>query len=75
MSEFEKNTIATDEDYFELSSNVYDNDYLHKGASIEGANGQTWRVIEFIDADKEKVKNGLQAIAVVPAKKYDENAT
>ncbi|MED1042217.1 cytoplasmic protein (plasmid) [Bacillus mycoides] len=75
MGEFKKNPIATDEDYFELSSNVYDDDYLHKGATIEGANGQTWRVIGSIDADCQKVKNGLEAIAVVPADKYDENAT
>ncbi|HHY0836770.1 TPA: cytoplasmic protein [Bacillus thuringiensis] len=75
MGEFKKNTIATDEDYFELSSSVYDDDYLQKGATIEGANGQTWRVIESIDADYQKVKNGLEAIAVVPADKYDENAT
>lgn len=70
MSEFEKNPIATDEDYFELSSKVYKDEFLEKGKKIEGANGQAWRIIEFIDADKEKVKNGLQAIAVVPAKDY-----
>ncbi|MES5942508.1 MULTISPECIES: cytoplasmic protein [unclassified Bacillus cereus group] len=75
MSEFKKNTIATDEDFFKLSSRVYDDEYLHKGASIEGVNGQTWRVIESIDADCQKVKNGLEAIAVVPADKYDKNAT
>ncbi|HDR8177258.1 cytoplasmic protein [Bacillus cereus] len=75
MSEFKKNTIATDEDYFRLSDHVYDDYYLHKGRKITGVNGQEWKVIESIDADKEKVKNGLQAIAVVPADKYDENAT
>ncbi|MEK4811655.1 MULTISPECIES: cytoplasmic protein [Bacillus] len=75
MSEFKKNTIATDEDFFKLSSDVYNDEFLHKGASIEGVNGQTWRVIESIDADSQKVKNGLEAIAVVPADKYDENAT
>lgn len=36
MSEFKKNTIATDEDFFKLSSRVYDDDYLHKGAEIKG---------------------------------------
>ncbi|MGG0730974.1 cytoplasmic protein [Bacillus paramycoides] len=75
MSEFKKNPIATDEDYFELSSNVYDDDSLHKGAEIKGVNGNSWIVIESIDADCQKVKNGLEAIAVVPADKYDENAT
>ncbi|EOO32825.1 hypothetical protein [Bacillus mycoides] len=75
MSEFKKNPIATDEDYFKLSDKVYYDKFLQKGASIEGANGQTWRVIESIDADCQKVKNGLEAIAVVPADKYDENAT
>ncbi|MCU4970429.1 cytoplasmic protein [Bacillus toyonensis] len=75
MSEFEKNPIATDEDYFELSSKVYKDEFLEKGKKIEGANGQAWRIIEFIDADKEKVKNGLQAIAVVPAKDYKKNKT
>ncbi|PGC15895.1 cytoplasmic protein, partial [Bacillus pseudomycoides] len=75
MSEFKKNTIATDEDFFKLSSRVYDNDYLHKGAEIKGKGGKKWIVIESIDADCQKVKNGLQAIAVVPANKYDENAT
>ncbi|HDR3491928.1 TPA: cytoplasmic protein, partial [Bacillus wiedmannii] len=64
-----------DEDFFKLSSDVYNDEFLHKGASIEGVNGQTWRVIESIDADSQKVKNGLEAIAVVPADKYDENAT
>ncbi|MBJ8072315.1 hypothetical protein [Bacillus cereus] len=69
----EKNPIATDEDYFKLSDNVYNDDYLHQGAAIEGANGKVWRVVESIDADKEKVNNGLQAIAVVPAKDYEPN--
>ncbi|MBZ4224040.1 cytoplasmic protein [Bacillus wiedmannii] len=75
MSEFKKNTIATDEDYFKLSDHVYDDRYSHKGAQITGSNGKEWRVIESIDADCQKVKNGLEAIAVVPADKYDENAT
>ncbi|OAK34206.1 hypothetical protein [Bacillus wiedmannii] len=75
MSEFKKNTIATDEDFFKLSSRVYDDDYLHKGAEIKGVGGKKWIVIESINADCQKVKNGLEAIAVVPADKYDENAT
>ncbi|MDM5190973.1 hypothetical protein QUF99_27645 [Bacillus sp. DX4.1] len=75
MSEFKKNTIATDEDYFELSDKVYKDTYLHKGEKITGNNGKVWRVIESIDADCQKVKNGLQAIAVVPEKDYKENAT
>ncbi|EPF07542.1 cytoplasmic protein [Bacillus toyonensis] len=75
MSEFKKNPIATDEDYFELSSNVYDDDSLHKGAEIKGLNGKKWVVIESINADCQKVKNGLEAIAVVPKKDYKENAT
>ncbi|MES5939459.1 MULTISPECIES: cytoplasmic protein [unclassified Bacillus cereus group] len=75
MSEFKKNPIATDEDYFELSSNVYDDDSLHKGAEIKGVDGKKWVVIESIDADCQKVKNGLEAIAVVPKKDYKENAT
>ncbi|KAA0745209.1 cytoplasmic protein [Bacillus sp. AY3-1] len=75
MSEFKKNPIATDEDYFKLSDHVYEDSYLHKGAKIKGSNGKEWRVIESIDADCQKVKNGLEAIAVVPADKYDKNAT
>ncbi|ARC29622.1 MULTISPECIES: hypothetical protein [Bacillus] len=75
MSEFKKNPIATDEDYFELSSNVYDDDSLHKGAEIKGVDGKKWVVIESINADCQKVKNGLEAIAVVPKKDYKENAT
>ncbi|MEF8682769.1 UNVERIFIED_CONTAM: cytoplasmic protein [Bacillus cereus] len=75
MSEFKKNSIATDEDYFELSDKVYDDKFLHKGVEIKGVNGEKWVVIESIDADCQKVKNGLEAIAVVPADKYDENAT
>ncbi|MEH7648181.1 cytoplasmic protein [Bacillus toyonensis] len=74
-SEFKKNPIATDEDYFELSSNVYDDDSLHKGAEIKGVDGKKWVVIESINADCQKVKNGLEAIAVVPKKDYKENAT
>ncbi|WP_179864618.1 hypothetical protein [Bacillus pseudomycoides] len=36
MSKFERNTIATDEDYFKLSSNVYDDIVLEKGKEIIG---------------------------------------
>ncbi|MBJ8119375.1 MULTISPECIES: coiled-coil domain-containing protein [unclassified Bacillus (in: firmicutes)] len=75
MSEFKKNPIATDEDYFKLADHVYDDEVLKKGKEIEGVDGKTWKVIESIDADCQKVKNGLEAIAVVPADKYDENAT
>ncbi|EJR25333.1 hypothetical protein IIA_00788 [Bacillus cereus VD014] len=75
MSEFKKNTIATDEDYFKLADHVYDDEVLKKGTEIEGVDGKNWIVIESIDADYQKVKNGLEAIAVVPADKYDENAT
>ncbi|PGY63595.1 cytoplasmic protein, partial [Bacillus cereus] len=75
MNEFKRNPIATDEDYFELSDQVYDDQVLEKGKLITTNNGKTWRVIESIDADCQKVKNGLEAIAVVPADKYDENAT
>ncbi|PEA81557.1 cytoplasmic protein, partial [Bacillus pseudomycoides] len=75
MSEFKKNTIATDEDYFNLSDAVYDDQSLHKGKEIKGIDGKTWVVIESIDADCQKVKNGLEAIAVVPKKDYKENAT
>ncbi|MFI8709922.1 hypothetical protein ACIGHG_23420 [Bacillus sp. NPDC077411] len=72
MSEFQKNTIATDEDYFRLSSKVYKDNYLHKGEEIEGIDGKVWKVIESVDADCQRVKNGLQAIAVVPEKEYKE---
>ncbi|PFY96115.1 cytoplasmic protein, partial [Bacillus pseudomycoides] len=75
MSKFERNTIATDEDYFKLSSNVYDDIVLEKGKEIIGSHGKSWTVIESIDANCQQVKNGLQAIAVVPTNKYDENAT
>ncbi|OUC03727.1 cytoplasmic protein [Bacillus thuringiensis serovar medellin] len=75
MSEFKKNSIATDEDYFELSDKVYDDKFLHKGVEIKGVNGKKWVVIESIDADCQKVKNGLQAIAVVPKNDYKENKT
>ncbi|PGD98553.1 hypothetical protein [Bacillus pseudomycoides] len=76
MSEFKKNTIATEEDFFKLSSDVYNNDFFHKGSELIGTDDKKWKVIESINAnDKGEVKNGLQAIAVVPADKYDENAT
>ncbi|WP_243526989.1 cytoplasmic protein [Bacillus pseudomycoides] len=78
MNEFEENSIATDEDYYQLSDQVYDDDYLEVGAKIEGSNGKVWRVIECIDTnktDKTEEKNGLQAIAVVPAKDYDPSRT
>ncbi|MGK8688437.1 cytoplasmic protein [Bacillus cereus] len=74
MSEFKKNAIATEEDYFDLSDAVYDDRTLHKGAQIKGHN-KRWVVIESIDADCQKVKNGLQAIAVVPKNDYEENKT
>ncbi|KZD50589.1 putative Cytosolic Protein [Bacillus cereus] len=70
MNELKKNTIATDEDYFELSSMVYKKDYLEEGKEIKGIYGKLWKVIDTFDADHTKVKNGLQAIAVVPADKY-----
>ncbi|PGZ97133.1 hypothetical protein COE51_15235 [Bacillus pseudomycoides] len=73
MNELKKNPIATDKDYFKLSSEVYNDDTLQKGRKIEGSDGQIWRVIESIDANHQKVKNGLQAIAVVPAEEYKEN--
>ncbi|GAB6430396.1 hypothetical protein bcgnr5372_44330 [Bacillus luti] len=73
MGEFKKNSSATDEDYFKLSDHVYDDSYLHKGAEIKGSHNKKWVVIETIDADKEKIKNGLQAIAVVPAEEYKPN--
>lgn len=73
MGEFKKNPSATDEDYFKLSDHVYDDSYLHKGAEIKGSHNKKWVVIETIDADKEKIKNGLQAIAVVPAEEYKPN--
>ncbi|PEJ02246.1 cytoplasmic protein [Bacillus wiedmannii] len=75
MGKFKKSAIATDEDFFNLSSDVYNDEFLHKGAEIKGIGGKKWVVIESIDADCQKVKNGLEAIAVVPADKYDENAT
>lgn len=70
MNELKKNTIATDEDYFELSSMVYKKDYLEEGKEIKGIDGKLWKIIDTFDADHTKVKNGLQAIAVVPADKY-----
>ncbi|PFX62649.1 hypothetical protein COL35_29285 [Bacillus toyonensis] len=70
MNELKKNTIATDEDYFELSSMVYKKDYLEEGKEIKGIDGKLWKVIDTFDADHTKVKNGLQAIAVVPVDKY-----
>ncbi|PQZ45957.1 cytoplasmic protein, partial [Bacillus sp. MYb209] len=59
MNEFKRNTIATDEDYFELSDQVYDDEVLKKGKEIKGVDGKIWVVIESIDADCQKVKNGL----------------
>lgn len=70
MSELKKNSIATDEDYFKLSDHIYDDEVLEKGKKITGSNGKEWKVIETFDANETKVKNGLQAIAVVPAKDY-----
>lgn len=40
MNELKKNTIATDEDYFELSSMVYKKDYLEEGKEIKGIDGK-----------------------------------
>ncbi|PKJ52499.1 cytoplasmic protein [Bacillus sp. SN10] len=75
MNEFKRNPIATDEDYFKLADHVYDDEVLKKGKEIKGVDGKIWVVIESIDADCQKVKNGLEAIAVVPKKDYKENAT
>ncbi|MDM5187434.1 hypothetical protein QUF99_08910 [Bacillus sp. DX4.1] len=76
MNEFQRNPIATDEDYFKLSSIVYKDSVLKKGTEIEGSNGNLWVVIESINAkDPGQVKNGLQAIAVVRAKEYEEGKT
>lgn len=72
MNEFEKNPVATDEDYFKLASIVYDDDALKKEEEIKGYDGQMWTVIESINL---KNKNGLQAIAVVPAKHYHKDKT
>ncbi|WP_243526171.1 cytoplasmic protein [Bacillus pseudomycoides] len=73
MNEFKKNSIATDEDFYQLSDQIYSDKLLHKGATIKGANGHEWKVIESIDSDCQQIKNGLQAIAVVPAKDYKPN--
>ena len=51
-----KNPIATDEDYFKLSDNIYDDEVLTKGKKIEGVDGKSWRVIESIDANCLQVK-------------------
>ncbi|PEU18328.1 cytoplasmic protein, partial [Bacillus wiedmannii] len=58
MGEFKKNPIATDENYFELADQVYDDQVLEKGKEIKMADGKKWVVIESIDADCQKVKNG-----------------
>ncbi|HDR7449051.1 hypothetical protein FKQ51_28340 [Bacillus toyonensis] len=73
MAEFKKNPIAIDEVYFKLSDHIYDKSYLHKEVKIKESHNKKWIVIETIDADKEKIKNGLQAIAVVPAEEYKPN--
>lgn len=74
MTEFQKNPIATDQDYFELADQVY-GDVLQKGTEIKGSEGKKWVVIESIDTNQTEAKNGLQAIAVVPAKDYDPDKT
>lgn len=51
MSEFKKNLIVIDEDYFELLDKVYDDKFLYKGVEIKGVNGKKWVVIELIDVD------------------------
>ncbi|MCP1122692.1 hypothetical protein NKR74_04940 [Bacillus sp. 3103sda1] len=73
MNELKKNPIANDEDYFKLSSNVYEDIVLEKGKEIKGSDGKLWKIIESIDANHQKVKNGLQAIAVVPAEDYKKD--
>lgn len=73
MSELKKNPIAKDEDYFELSAQVYEPEVLEIEKEIKGSNNKKWKVIETFDADDTKVKNGLQAIAVVPVDKDDPN--
>lgn len=72
MAEFKKNPIAIDEVYFKLSDHIYDNSYLHKEVKIKESHNKKWIVIETIDADKEKIKNGLQAIAVVLQKNINQ---
>ncbi|PGV56661.1 cytoplasmic protein [Bacillus cereus] len=75
MSEFQRNPIATEEDYYELSDKVYKDKYLDKGTEIKGSGDKKWVVIESIDTNKTEAKNGLQAIAVVPADKYEKGKT
>lgn len=74
MTEFQKNPIATDQDYFELADQVY-GDVLQKGTEIKGSGGKKWVVIESVDTNQTEAKNGLQAIAVVPAKDYEPDKT
>ncbi|EIT87261.1 cytoplasmic protein [Fictibacillus macauensis ZFHKF-1] len=70
-----KNPIASDEDYFHLCQQVYDNSTLSLGAEIKGHNGNVWKVIEWKDTLKEDGKNGMQAIAVVPLEDFELGKT
>ncbi|MBC1482671.1 hypothetical protein HCJ58_03885, partial [Listeria sp. FSL L7-1509] len=61
----------TDEQYFNLSDEVYKNDTLTKGRDLFTKDGSHWKVINSVD----KSGSGLQAIAVVPAKEYKKGKT
>lgn len=61
----------TDEQYFNLSDEVYKNDTLTKGRDLFTKDGSHWKVINSVD----KQGSGLQAIAVVPAKEYKKGKT
>lgn len=58
----------TDEQYFNLSDEVYKNKYLKKGILLKADDGSYWNVIDSVNNNG----SGLQAIAVVPAKDYQK---
>ncbi|MGY3779205.1 lipase family protein [Isobaculum melis] len=55
----------TEEQYFNLADEVYDDKYIHAGDHIQTEDGSYWITINAVDQ-----KSGLQAIAVVPLKDY-----
>jgi len=60
-------TQLTDEQYFDLSDKVYEDKYLKPGQTIISDTGNDWIVINSVDDP-----SGLQGIAVVPLKDYQD---
>lgn len=60
--------ILTDEEYYELCKESYDDEILKEGELIKITNGESWAVLESVD----NKKSGLQGSALVPAEEYED---